>query len=191
MPRQFLAEYPEDSQRYDEMFAADGRPRPHYAALYQRLVQQNASQLRKLFSDTDQQICDNGVTYNVYNDEEGASRPWALDPLPLIIPADEWRSIEAAVKQRATLFNRLLADFYGPQTLFAEGRLPASLVLGHPGFQRPAYGVRPPGDIHLHVLAVDLARSPDGQWWVINDLRDGLCARKPDHCLAFVSGLVP
>jgi uncharacterized circularly permuted ATP-grasp superfamily protein/uncharacterized alpha-E superfamily protein len=169
MPRQFLAEYPEDSMRFDEMFAADGRPRPHYTALYQRLVQQNTSQLRKLFTDTDQQIRDNGVTYNVYNDEEGASRPWALDPLPLILSSDEWRGIETAVKQRANLFNRLLADFYGPQTLFAEGRLPASLVLGHPGFQRPAHGVRPPGDIHLHVLAVDMARSPDGQWWVIND----------------------
>lgn len=169
MPRQLMAEYPEEVLRFDEMFADDGKPRPHYAALYEQLVGRNAAQLRGLFADVDQQIRDNGVTYNVYDEEGGVIRPWALDPLPLIIPPEEWRGIEAAVRQRAALFNRLLADFYGPQTLFAEGRLPASLVLGHPGFQRPIRGWQPPGGIHLHLLAVDLARSPDGRWWVIDD----------------------
>lgn len=169
MPRQLLAEYPEEVLRFDEMFTAEGTPRPHYAALYEQLVGRNAAQLRELFSDVDQQIRDNGVTYNVYDEESGSVRPWALDPLPLIIPPEEWRGIESAVKQRAELFNRLLADFYGPQKLFAEGRLPASLVLGHPGFQRPAHGWQPPGGVHLHILAVDLARAPDGRWWVIDD----------------------
>jgi len=169
MPRQFLAEYPDDPERYDEMFAPDGEPRPHYAPLYEALVEQTAPQLRELFKDADRLIRDNGVTYNVYDDEEGSSRPWAMDPLPLIIPPDEWRGIEKAVAQRAKLFNAVLADLYGPQTLFAEGRLPPALVLGHPGFQRPAHGVNPAGDVHLHILAVDLARSPDGKWWVLND----------------------
>ncbi|MEN3112869.1 circularly permuted type 2 ATP-grasp protein [Uliginosibacterium paludis] len=169
MPRQFLAEYPEDPERYDEMFAADGEARPHYAALYDQLLGQTAPQLRELFKDVDRLIRDNGVTYNVYDDEEGSSRPWAMDPLPLIIPSDEWRTIEAGVIQRAKLFNAVLADLYGAQTLFAEGRLPPAPVLGHPGFQRPAHGITPAGGVHLHVLAVDLARSADGQWWVLND----------------------
>lgn len=169
MPRQLLAEYPEDPERYDEMFAPDGEPRPHYAPLYDALLEQTAPQLRELFKDADRLIRDNGVTYNVYDDEEGSSRPWAMDPLPLIIPSEEWRGIEKAVCQRAKLFNAVLADLYGPQTLFAEGRLPPALVLGHPGFQRPAYGISPVGGVHLHILAVDLARSPDGQWWVLND----------------------
>jgi len=169
MPRQLLAEYPEEALRFDEMFTADGEPRPHYSALYEQLVGRNAAQLRELFDDVDQQIRDNGVTYNVYDEEGGSIRPWALDPLPLILSAEEWRGIEAGVRQRAELFNRLLADFYGPQKLFAEGRLPASLVLGHPGFQRPMHGWQPPGGNYLHILAVDLARSPDGHWWVIDD----------------------
>ncbi|NSL53899.1 circularly permuted type 2 ATP-grasp protein [Uliginosibacterium aquaticum] len=169
MPRQFLAEYPDDSARFDEMFSAPGVPRAHYAALYQRLLGQTAPQLRELFNDTDRQIRDNGVTYNVYDDEEGSGRPWAMDPLPLIIPAAEWAGIERGVQQRARLFNSILADLYGPQQLFHEGRLPPALVLGHPGFQRPAHGIQPPGGVFLHILAVDLARSPDGQWWVVND----------------------
>jgi len=169
MPRQLLAEYPDESLRYDEMFAAGGEPRAHYNALYELLAARNAAQLRDLFNVVDQQIHDNGVTYNVYDDTGGVTRPWALDPLPLILSAQEWAGVEHAVQQRARLFNSLLADFYGPQDLFREGRLPPGLVLGHPGFQRPMVGQQPPGGIFLHILAVDLARSPDGHWWIIND----------------------
>ncbi|GAB2896316.1 circularly permuted type 2 ATP-grasp protein [Uliginosibacterium flavum] len=169
MPKQLFSDYPQDSQRFDEMFVSAGVPRPHYAGLYARLTRQSVTQVRDLFSEVDRQVRDNGITYNVYDEAEGGSRPWQLDPLPLIIPADEWRGIEQAVIQRATLFNRILADLYGPQTLFAEGRLPPALILGHPGFQRPAHGIVPRNGVHLNLLAVDLARAPDGRWWVIND----------------------
>ncbi|MBS1209970.1 MAG: circularly permuted ATPgrasp family protein [Proteobacteria bacterium] len=168
-PTQFLADYPQDNRRFDEMFAAAGEARAHYAGLYARMLGLGAGQVRDLFSEVDRQIRDNGVTYNVYDDAEGSSRPWTLDPLPLIIPAEEWAGIERAVIQRATLFNRILADLYGPQDLFREGRLPPALILGHPGFQRPAHGITPRNGVHLHLFAMDLARAPDGKWWVIND----------------------
>src|SRR5690606_31806528 len=67
------------------------------------------------------------------------------------------------------LFNAILADFYGPQRLLKEGLVPASLVLGHSGFLRNAHGMVTPGNLFLHLYAADLARSPDGQWWVIAD----------------------
>lgn len=169
MPRQLLAEYLEDPARFDEFFTAQGEPRPHYAALFKQISSRTAQQLRGVFADADRQIRDNGVTYNVYDDEEGTTRPWSLDPLPLIIPADEWQGIERAVVQRANLFNRILGDVYGEQRLLQDGRLPPALILGHRGFLRPAHGIRPQGDVHLHIFAMDLARAPNGQWWVIND----------------------
>ena len=169
MPSPFLAEYPEPTNFFDEMFASAGMPRAHYAGLFARLLGQNSASPAGLFAEVDRQIRSNAVTYNVYGGEEGAERPWALDPLPLILPEAEWKGIETAVAQRARLLNALLADLYGPQRMFREGLLPASLVLGHPGFLRPAHGINPPGGVFLHVLAMDLARSPDGRWWVIND----------------------
>ncbi len=39
----------------------------------------------------------------------------------------------------------------------------------NPAFLRPLVGVRVPPQSYLHMLAVDLARSPDGQWWVLSD----------------------
>ncbi|WP_018607854.1 circularly permuted type 2 ATP-grasp protein [Uliginosibacterium gangwonense] len=169
MPQQLLAHYPEDARRYDEMFAAYAQARPHYAELFSSLSTQGPKLTQALFSEVDRQIRDNGVTYNVYDDAEGSGRPWMLDPLPLIISAEEWRGIETAVAQRAQLFNTILADLYGPQSLLREGRLPPALILGHPGFQRPAHGITPRAGVHLHMFAVDLARAQDGRWWVIND----------------------
>ncbi len=43
------------------------------------------------------------------------------------------------------------------------------MVFGHGGFLHQVQGIRPPGGVHLFQYAADLARSPDGHWWVVND----------------------
>ncbi len=113
------------------------------------------------------QIHDNGVTYNVYSDEEGPQRPWSLDLFPLIIDAQSWAHIEGGVQQRMRLLEAVMSDVYGEQTFLTEGLLPPALVHGHPGYLRPMHGVKPVGGTHLHVAAFDLARGPDGNWWVV------------------------
>jgi uncharacterized circularly permuted ATP-grasp superfamily protein/uncharacterized alpha-E superfamily protein len=114
-------------------------------------------------------IRENGVSYNVYTDPRGASRPWEIDAIPLLISSDEWQRIEAGIIQRAHVLNMLLADLYGPRRLISSGDLPAALLFANPGFLRPLAGLQIPQRNYLHLLAVDLARSPDGQWWVIAD----------------------
>jgi uncharacterized circularly permuted ATP-grasp superfamily protein/uncharacterized alpha-E superfamily protein len=86
-----------------------------------------------------------------------------------LIPADEWRMIEEGIIQRAQLLNLILEDLYGAQELLANGRFPPELVYANPAFLRPMVGVRVPAHSYLHMLAVDLARSPDGNWWVLSD----------------------
>jgi uncharacterized circularly permuted ATP-grasp superfamily protein/uncharacterized alpha-E superfamily protein len=169
MPRQLLAAYPQDSARFDEMLAAPFEAREHWRPLFDTLVAAPPEQMRQRLTHVQQQIRENGVTYNVYADPRGADRPWELDLLPLVVSAEEWAGIEAAVIQRAALLDRILADIYGEQRLVREGLLPPALVHGHAGFLRPAHGIAPVGGVHLHLYAADLARSPDGRWWVIDD----------------------
>jgi uncharacterized circularly permuted ATP-grasp superfamily protein/uncharacterized alpha-E superfamily protein len=114
-------------------------------------------------------IRDSGMTYTIYGDPDGHGRPWSLDPIPMLVAAQEWRFIERALIQRATLFNAILADLYGPRHLLNEGQIPPALVHANPGFLRPMHGAKPKDGIFLHFYAADLARSPDGQWWVVND----------------------
>ncbi len=111
---------------------------------------------------------DNGVTYNVYADEGGPQRPWSLDLFPLIVSADSWQQLEIGVVQRMRLLEGLMADVYGPQSLLAQGLLPPALVQGHPGYLRAMHDVRPVGGTYLHIAAFDMARGPDGNWWVVS-----------------------
>ena len=154
---------------WDEMVTGTGRLRPHWQFLMSRLAPLEPAELRERRDEAGRLFRQNGVAYTIYGDPKGAERPWPLDLIPLLIPAEEWRVIEEGAAQRARLLNTLLADIYGAQRVIAEGVLPPSLLHANPGFLRPACGIVPARGIFLHLCAIDLARSPDGQWWVLND----------------------
>lgn len=169
MPRSLLSIYPRKTDRFDEMLTANGEVRVQWRSFFDHLDGATPEQMRHRQNYVRQRILENGVTYNVYADPKGTDRPWELDPLPLILSAGEWQQISAAITQRARLLNALLGDLYGEQTLIRAGTLPPALVYGHSGFLWPCQGVRAAGDSWLHLYAADLARSPDGRWWVIAD----------------------
>jgi len=164
-----LASYRSYAGRYDELVADDGRIRGHWRALIRGVSEDDARAARRATEFTRRMIVENGVTYNVYADEQGRDRPWILDPLPYLLTAQEWRTIEAGVAQRARLVNAVLMDLYGRQELLSEGALPAEIPFGHPNFLWPCRGVRPREDRWLWIYGVDLARSADGRWWVLTD----------------------
>lgn len=164
-----LARYPVAQRRYDELFEAGFTPRQHWRAMLDHLSRQSRDQMRYRIEALQRQVRENGVTYNVYADPKGSERPWDLNVVPFILPHDEWSGIEAAVIQRATLLNRVLNDVYGGQTLLRDGLLPPPLIHANGGFLRPCHGIRQHNDIALHFYAVDLARAPNGRWWVVAD----------------------
>jgi uncharacterized circularly permuted ATP-grasp superfamily protein/uncharacterized alpha-E superfamily protein len=169
MLEEMLNAYPESDGRFDELFEAPGRPRAHWVRFIRALTATSAEEIRERLAGAERQIRDSGVTYNVYADPQGLDRPWDLDVLPLIISPEEWRELEAGIIQRAQLFDLILADLYGSQSLLQQGLIPPKLIFGQSGFLRPAHGMNVPGGVHLHAYAVDLARSPDGGWWVMAD----------------------
>lgn len=169
MLNKLLAAYPAATDNFDEMLDAAGQPRAHWRILLESLAQESPELMRQRLESVQRQVRENGVTYNVYADAKGMQRPWDLNVLPLILPHQEWTGIEAAVIQRATLLNRILGDVYGEQKMLEEGLLPPALIHGHAGFLRPCHGLPHRGGIALHFYAVDLARAPSGDWWVVAD----------------------
>src|SRR6186713_1156366 len=159
---------PADLKRYDELTDSQGSMRAHWRPLIDRLrADDSPDAVRRSLELTRRLVVENGVTYNVYADPQGADRPWALDPLPFVLPAAEWAVIEAGVSQRARLLDALLADLYGPQRVLLDGLLPPSLVFGNPGFLRACHGITP--ITFLPLYAVDLVRTPDGSLCVLDD----------------------
>lgn len=152
---------------YDEMMDAKGEIRPHWRPFIKRLAAESSGSISQRFETADQALRDSGVFYRVYDDPAAADRPWPLSHIPILIDPADWRFIEKGVIQRARLIEALLADCYGKGSLVARGQLPAAAVAGSPDFLRPLVGTG--SQRQLTVYAVDLGRSPTGQWWVIRD----------------------
>jgi len=169
IPWRLLDGYQPIEGAYDELIAPAESVRPHYEPFVRSLETLGRHELASRWENAKRALRDNGVTYNVYGDPQGISRSWELDMMPLLISAAEWRRLETALVQRTKLLNLILADIYGPQQLLHKALLPPSLVLQNPAFLRPCHGIRVPRDVYLHLHAVDLARSPDGQWWALSD----------------------
>jgi uncharacterized circularly permuted ATP-grasp superfamily protein/uncharacterized alpha-E superfamily protein len=169
MSDDLLGGYRRAADRYDEMLTAAGRVRAHWRSFLDELRTNSSAWLAERMAMVEREIREHGITYNVYADAQGVGRPWTVDPVPLLLDAQDWAVIEAGVAQRARLLNLILQDLYGPQRLLHEGLIPPALVYGHRGYLHPARGIHPPGGLHLFHYAADLARSPDGQWWVFSD----------------------
>jgi uncharacterized circularly permuted ATP-grasp superfamily protein len=168
-----LTNYLPQPERYDEVFGPDGRPRPHWKRLVEAAARASRAELSRRAETIRHAVEQDGVTYNIYADPKGADRPWEVDLLPLIISTEEWRFLAQAVQQRARLLNAVLADLYGPGRLLAEGLLPPAIIHGHHNYLWPCRGLEPPGGTFLNLYGCDLARSPDGRWWVIADRTQG------------------
>ena len=154
---------------YDEMCMPDGQLRPHWEYLASALEHLGPNGLKGRWRESRRLIRDNGVTYNIYGDPQGMSRPWELDLIPLLIKSDEWADIERGLIQRAELLNQMMLDLYGTQHLVRQGLLPPELVFDQDSLLLPCNGIRVPKDRPLAFYAADLTRLPNGGWRVISD----------------------
>jgi uncharacterized circularly permuted ATP-grasp superfamily protein/uncharacterized alpha-E superfamily protein len=154
---------------WDEMVTGAGRVRPYWRTLMGRLSPLDAGSMEDRRDEAIQLLRQHGATYAIYGDPKGSERPWPLDLIPLLLPGDEWETIEAGAIQRARVLEAVLADLYGPQRLVADGILPPFLLQGDPSFLRTCHGLNRRGERFLHFVAFDLARDPTGSWRVLAD----------------------
>ncbi len=153
---------------FDELRGHSAALLPHWKTFFEQLEPSGLTDLDQRTQELNRQIRDNGITYNVYADEFGPQRPWSVDLFPLIVSPESWQEIQSGVLQRAKLLEGIVKDIYGPQTLLKEGLIPPALVYGHPGYLRAMCGANFHQRKHLHIIAFDLARAPDGKWSVLS-----------------------
>src|SRR5260370_16537747 len=119
---------------YDEMFSAPGKPRAHYEALFQNLLELPAEQLRKTQQAADLSFLHQGITFTVYGNDEGTERVFPNDLLPRIIPHQEWRKIESGLTQRISALNLFLEHIYHHGRILPDAVSPLDLVSRVPHF---------------------------------------------------------
>ena len=150
---------------FDEMFEAAGVPRDHYGALHDVLGTLTDDDYRERCMARDRSFRDQGITFSL----SGEERPFPLDLVPRVIPADEWETIEKGVAQRVRALEAFLADLYDSARVLDDGVLPRSLVLSSTHYHREATGIEPPNGVHIHVAGVDLVRDREGRYRVLED----------------------
>ncbi len=119
------------------------------------------------------QIEDDGVTYTEVGlggeDDTAIPQPWRLDPIPLLVSAEDWTRLETGLVQRSLVLDEVLTDVYGPRRLLSSGLLPPEVVFGNTGYVRAAHGITIPGTHQLFLHACDISRWSDGQFRVLAD----------------------
>jgi uncharacterized circularly permuted ATP-grasp superfamily protein len=157
------------SNPYDEMRAADGAVRAHFAPLDDWLRATPAERVLEKRREADLLFHRVGITFAVYGDEQGAERLIPFDTIPRIIPIAEWELLVRGLKQRVAALNRFLHDIYHGQEILKAGVIPAEQVLMHDAYQVAMLGLDLPNHVYAQISGIDLVRHSDARWYVLED----------------------
>ncbi len=152
---------------YDELMDAAGEVRPHWAKFLASLAELPAPEQSHRAERLNRRVREMGIAHDIFADPTQPGKRWEVDLVPLIFSSSEWRFLEAALVQRARLFNAILADIYGEQRLMRAGAVPPALVLADPAYLSACQNILPEAG-HLQFYAVDLARDSHGTWRVVD-----------------------
>ncbi len=170
-------------RRFDEMYAHlpegahAGVVREHYAAYAGWLAAQDPQTLRTRREEAEVIFRNVGITFAVYGDKDedgaGTERLIPFDLIPRIIPAHEWKSMEAGLVQRVTALNRFIHDIYHDQEILKAGVIPRDQIERNAQFRPEMLGVDVPHHIYSHISGIDIVRAPDaqgqGEYYVLED----------------------
>ena len=163
--------YALDDGTYDELFAAPGAPRPHCRALHDWLRGQSPAEIGGMQEWVTRSFLDEGITFTVYGEGDATERIIPIDCLPRIVSADDWRLLDAGLRQRILALNRFLADVYGAGRIVADGVMPADMVYDCPQYRSRMRGLRPAHDTWVSVCGTDIVRTSDGFHVLEDNLR--------------------
>jgi uncharacterized circularly permuted ATP-grasp superfamily protein len=154
---------------FDEMFAGPGVVRPHYSKLLARFKEMEREEFERKRALATSTFLTQGVTFTVYNDDQGTERIFPFDLVPRIIPAKEWELVERGLVQRITALNLFLHDIYHTQNILRDGVIPKQIVWEAAHFRPEFMHFDVPRNVYIHICGTDLIRDKDGTYLVLED----------------------
>ena len=153
---------------FDEMQAYGGDVRSIYRAYERWLEGVSTAQLAAKRAEAEVLFRRVGITFNVYGEEDGAERLIPFDVIPRLIAAKEWTTLSAGAIQRVKALNMFLHDIYHEQEIIKAGIVPYS-ILSNPQYRPEMIGVNVPNQVYAHVAGIDLVRTSESQFYVLED----------------------
>jgi uncharacterized circularly permuted ATP-grasp superfamily protein len=145
---------------FDEMLSSVNGVRAPYQTLNKWLETQDPAKLAQKATDAEGVFRKTGITFAVYGDEEAAERLIPFDIIPRIISGDEWRRLSQGIEQRVVALNTFSTTSI---------TVPKELIANNPAFLPEMIGVKPAGNVYTHVIGVDLVRTAENQFYVLED----------------------
>lgn len=154
---------------YDELFEAPGVPRPGAQLLVDRIHSLSEGDILRRQAAAEQALLQMGITFNVYGADGGTERIFPFDIIPRIISGQEWKAVEAGLRQRIEALNLFIHDIYHDQHILRDGIIPRDRILSAGSYRAVCAGLNPPKDIWCHITGTDLIRDEKGSFFVLED----------------------
>ncbi|MGC4036788.1 MAG: circularly permuted type 2 ATP-grasp protein [Chitinophagaceae bacterium] len=153
---------------WDEM-CVEKNIRSQYNKVFEEISQLPADMLQQKDKLAGELFMNQGITFTVYSDDAGIEKIFPFDIIPRILTGAEWDHIEKGIKQRLKALNLFLKDIYSTQQILKDKIIPAGLIASCPHYTREVFGISVPHDIYVHISGIDLIRSQDGTFYILED----------------------
>ncbi|MEM0937298.1 MAG: circularly permuted type 2 ATP-grasp protein [Pseudomonadota bacterium] len=154
---------------FDELGHEGAPPRRPYAAYCDWFEGEDPKRLHRKAAEAEGFFRRTGITFNVYGAAEADERLIPFDIVPRIISGREWARLTRGIEQRVRAINAFLYDIYHRQEIIRAGRIPESLIAKNDAFLPQMIGVTPPGNVYTHIVGVDLVRTGEDDFFVLED----------------------
>lgn len=154
---------------FDEMVGDGSATRSPYVGYRSWFDQEEPGRLLKKSREAEALFRRTGITFNVYGEDEADERLIPFDVIPRIISGAEWRTLERGIDQRVRAINAFLHDIYHRQEILRAGRIPTQLISENSAFLPEMIGVAPPGLIYTHIVGIDIVRTSENEFYVLED----------------------
>ncbi|GGE40127.1 putative circularly permuted ATP-grasp superfamily protein [Pedobacter psychrotolerans] len=169
MIENFIKNYLNHPQTYDEMFLSSDQYRNHYQNFIKNFSKESLENLNKKEELAKKLFMSQGITFTVYDSGEGIEKIFPFDIIPRIITSSEWAFIEKGITQRLKALNLFLKDVYSNQFILKDKIVPINVIYSCPHFLREMHHVNVLHDIYIHIAGIDLIRDHDGTFYVLED----------------------
>ncbi|AJE46197.1 circularly permuted type 2 ATP-grasp protein [Celeribacter indicus] len=154
---------------FDEMWGREDALRAPYAGFQGWFQDEDPKRLRAKQREAEEVFRLTGITFNVYGRAEAEERLIPFDIIPRIISGREWLKLSRGIEQRVRAINAFLHDIYNRQEIIKAGRVPKEMIARNDAFLPHMIGMTPPGGIYTHIVGIDLVRTDDDQFYVLED----------------------
>ncbi|WP_047245676.1 circularly permuted type 2 ATP-grasp protein [Maribacter thermophilus] len=166
---QIFSSYQKNPDLYDEIYDDEGKVKAVYQKLFDIYGGHSIQDYVNLNSKAKSSFFNQGITFQVYGEDNVQEKIFPFDLFPRIIDYDEWEIIEKGSIQRSKALNLFLWDIYHDKNILRENIVPLELITSSVNYLDQMNGIDPPGGIYNHISGTDIIKHKDGKYYVLED----------------------